>query len=70
MTTKILEPIKRKIHELIRSLIIVGIILTVLAVLIAWSDILLRLLVALFILVLAYSFFYGAYKLGMLKKLF
>jgi cobalamin synthase len=67
--TKILEPIKKKINELMRALIIVGIILTILAVLIAWSEYLLRLLTALFILVIAYSFFYGAYKLWGIKKL-
>lgn len=68
--TKILEPIRKKIHELMRALIIVGVLLTILAVLIAWSEYLLRLLMALFILVIAYSFFYGAYKLWTVKKLF
>ena len=67
---KILEPIKNKLHELLRFLIITGILLTILAVLIAWSDRLFRLLVALFILIIAYSLFYGAYKLWGIKKLF
>ncbi|MFH0951517.1 MAG: hypothetical protein V1765_03540 [bacterium] len=67
---KILEPIKRKLDDLIRAAIVIGTILTILAVLIAWSETLLRLLVALFILVVAYSLFYGAYKLWGIKKLF
>ncbi|MFH1412593.1 MAG: hypothetical protein ABIG10_01000 [bacterium] len=66
---QLLAPIRKKINELMRTLIISGIILTVLAVLIAWTDFVLRLMVGLIILVIAYSFFYGAYKLWTIKKI-
>ena len=65
----ILSPIRKKINEIMRVLIINGIILTILAVLVAWSDFLLQLLVGLIILVIAYSFFYAAYKLSGIKKI-
>ena len=67
---QLLEPIRKKISEMIRVLIINGVILTILAILVAWSDFLLQLLVGLIILVIAYSFFYAAYKLSAIKKMF
>ena len=64
----ILKPITKKINELQRGLIINGLILVLLAVLIAFVDEFLRISVALMVLVLAYSFFYLAYKLWRIKK--
>jgi len=65
----ILEPIKKKINEMMRLLIINGIILVLLAVLITWNVQLMQLILALIVLIVAYSFFYAAYKLWTLKKL-
>jgi len=39
-----------------------------LGVMIVWTDFLLRLVVGLFVIIIAYSFFYGAYKIWWLKK--
>ena len=51
------------------ALIFNGAILVVLAVLITWNPFFLQLLIGLVVLVVAFSFFYGAYKLHLIKKL-
>jgi len=66
---QLFKPITDKISHVMWALIINGIVLVVLAVLVAWSSFLLQLLIALAILVLAYSFFYGAYKLRSINNL-
>ena len=55
--------INKKINHLIWSLVSTGIILVLLAILIVWTDFVLRLVIGLFILVVAYTFLYGGYKL-------
>lgn len=45
-----------------------GIILTLLAILIVWTDFMLRLTFGLIVLVLAYTFLYGGYKVWTLKR--
>ena len=47
-----------------------GAVLLILAVLVFISDFMTRLLIALVVLVIAYSFIYGAYKVYSIKKLF
>lgn len=64
-----LKPLKIKINELMRVLIINGIILVIMAVLIASVEAMLRITVGLIVLIIAYSFFYGAYKLWAIKKM-
>jgi MFS superfamily sulfate permease-like transporter len=60
--------IHRKINGLIWSLISTGVILILLAVLIVWTDFMLRLTAGLIILVVAYTFIYAGYKLHSMKR--
>jgi len=62
------KQIRRKINGFIFHLIISGVIALLLGIMIVWTDFLLRLVVGLFVIVIAYSFFYGAYKIWWLKK--
>lgn len=63
-----LKAINKKIDGLILTLIINGIILLMLGVLVVWTDFVLRLVVGLVIIVIAYVFFYGAYRVWHFKK--
>lgn len=65
---KLIEKIQKKINSVIWSLAISGVVLLMLAVLVVWSQFLLQLAVGLFIVVIAYMFFYAAYKLWSLKR--
>lgn len=60
--------IKRKINGVVWTLIGTGIILLLLGVLIAWYNFVLRLIIGLVVIVVAYAFFYVAYKIWALKK--
>ena len=62
------KEINKKFNGLIWSLISTGVILLLLSVLIVWTDFMLRLVFGLIILVIAYVFIYGGYKLHALKK--
>lgn len=57
-----------KINGIIWTLIGNGIFLLILGVLIVWTDFMLRLVMGLMALVVAYVFFYAAYKVWSLKK--
>lgn len=65
---KLLSKVNKKINSLIWTYISAGVILALLAVLVAWTDFMLRLTCAMIILVLAYTFVYAGYKLWQLKK--
>ena len=65
---KLIEKIQKKINSVIWSFVISGVVLLMLAVLVVWSQFLLQLAVGLFIVVIAYMFFYAAYKLWSLKR--
>ncbi len=65
----LLETTKRKLSDLMWVFIVNGIIMLVLAILIVWTDVVLRLLVGLIVLVAAYSLFYVAYKVHAVRKL-
>lgn len=67
--SNILEVARRKLSELQRVFIINGVIMLVLAILIVWTDVILRLLVGLVILLVAYSLFYVAYKVHIVRKI-
>ena len=58
----------KKINGLIWSLVSTGIILLMLSVLIVWTDFMLRLVVGLLVLVLAYTFIYSGYKVWVIRK--
>lgn len=62
------KAIKRKVSGLIWTLVSTGIIMLMLAVLIVWTSFMLRLIVGLLVMVVAYVFFYAAYKIWALKK--
>lgn len=62
------KKIKRKINCVIINLIVTGVILVILGVLIVWTDFVLRLVIGLFVVVIAYAFLYLAYKLWWLKR--
>ena len=59
---------KRKINGVVWTLISTGVILLLLSVLIVWTDFFLRLVMGFLVIVVAYAFFYSAYKLWSLKK--
>lgn len=65
---KVNSIIDKKINHLILVLVGNGIFLLVLGVLIVWTDFMLRLVMGLVILLIAYVFLYLAYKLTGLKK--
>lgn len=65
----LLDMARRKLSDLQRVFIVNGIIMLVLAILIVWTDVVLRLLVGLVILLVAYSLFYVAYKVHAVRKL-
>jgi hypothetical protein len=65
----VLDIARRKLSDLQRVFVINGIIMLVLAVLIVWTDVILRLLVGLVILLVAYSMFYVAYKVHVVRKI-
>jgi len=57
-----------KINGMIIHFIATGVILIIAAVLIVWTDFFLRLVIGLLVIVVAYMFFYLAYKTYWLKK--
>lgn len=65
---KINDILDKKINHFIWVLIGNGFFLLILGVLIVWTDFMLRLLMGVITIVVAYVFFYGAYKLFALKK--
>ncbi|MFW5888351.1 MAG: hypothetical protein ACOCVY_01400 [Patescibacteria group bacterium] len=60
--------IREKINGIIWALIGNGLFLLLLAVLAVWSALFLRLIIGLFIIIVAFMFFYGAYKIYRIKK--
>jgi hypothetical protein len=64
----LIKGIGKKINGLIWSLVSTGIILLFLGILIVWTDFILRLVIGLFVLLVAWIFLYGGYKLWALKK--
>ena len=62
------KQINHKLNGLIWSLASTGIVILLLSVLVVWTTFMVRLIVGLFILVVAYAFLYAAYKLWCLKK--
>jgi ABC-type bacteriocin/lantibiotic exporter with double-glycine peptidase domain len=64
----LLSSVGHKINGIILTLISTGIFMLILGILVVWTDLVLRLLVGLLIIVIAYVFFYGAYKVWHMKK--
>jgi hypothetical protein len=53
---------------MVGAMVFTGIILLILSVLIIWTDFVLRLIVGMVVILIAYIFFYLAYKMWALKK--
>jgi uncharacterized membrane protein len=66
---KISSLIDKKIKHLVWVLIANGIFLLILGVLIVWTDFMLKLVMGLVVIMIAYVFLYGAYKAWTLKKI-
>lgn len=64
----LIKEVQNKTMAVIINLIITGVFLLILSILIVWTDLVLRLLVGLIVLLLAYLFFYMAYKIWSVKK--
>ncbi|MDO8667675.1 MAG: hypothetical protein Q7K35_01090 [bacterium] len=64
----LIKKIKRKIDWAIINLVSTGIVLIFLGILIVWTDFVLRLVIGLFVMVIAYIFFYLAYKVWWIKR--
>jgi len=62
------KQIKATINGTIINFIASGVILVIAAILIAWTDFFLRLVIGILVLIIAYMFFYLAYKTWRLKK--
>ncbi|MFH1427290.1 MAG: hypothetical protein ABIG60_02055 [Patescibacteria group bacterium] len=60
--------VNKKINGLIWTLVSTGVILLILGVLIVWTDFVLRLLVGLLVILVAYVFLFGALKIWGFKK--
>jgi len=63
-----LKVIEGKINGFIWTLAINGVVLLLLGVLIVWTDFMLRLVMGVLVIVVAYVFFYSAYKVWSFKK--
>lgn len=64
----IIQVIKTKLNNLMWTFIITGVIMLILSVLTVWTDLVLRLLVGLFILLLAFNLLSAAHKIHSIKK--
>ena len=59
----------KKLKHFTLALLINGIVMLLLAILVVWTDFMARIVVGLAILIVAYMFLYGAYKIWHIKKL-
>lgn len=64
----LIKKIKRKVNHTIISLICLGLILVLLGILIVWTDFVLKLVIGLFVLIVAYAFFHLAYRIWWIKN--
>jgi len=60
--------IEKKLNGIIWTLILTGLFLLILGVLIVWTDFVVRLLIGLLVIVVAYVFFYGGIKAWGVKR--
>ena len=66
----LIKSVKKKVNGIIFSLASTGILLFVLGILVIVNDLIFRILIALFIFIVAYTFVFGAYRLWSIKKEF
>jgi len=62
------KKIKRALNGTIIHFVVSGVILFMAAILIVWTDFFLRLVMGLLVIIVAYMFFYLAYKTWWLKR--
>ncbi len=62
------KQINKKINGVIWSLIITGVILLILSILVVWTNLFIKIIFGLIILIIAYSFLYTGCKLLVLKN--
>ncbi len=62
------KQIKATINGTIIQFVVAGVILVIAAILIVWTNFFLRLVMGILVLIIAYMFFYLAYKTWWLKK--
>lgn len=60
--------IQKKINGIIWALVGNGIFLLLLAILAVWSNLFLRVIVGMLVVIVAFIFFYGAYKIYRVKN--
>jgi ABC-type antimicrobial peptide transport system permease subunit len=65
---KSINAIKKRVNGLIWALVGNGILLLILGVLAVWSTLFLKLIIGLVIIVIAFMFFAGAYKIWKIKR--
>lgn len=66
--SNLISVVKGKLDALRWNFIIIGVVLLILSILIVWTDIILRLLVGLFVLLFSYCLFYVAHKIHVIRK--
>ncbi len=64
----IFKEINKKIDGIVWSFTGTGMILILLAVLIVWTEFVLRIVVGLFVLLIAYTFLFSGYKIWRIKE--
>ncbi len=64
----LIKKAQKKVNTIIVSLASTGVLLTMLGILIIFTDFILRILLGTFVLLVAYSFFQLAYKIYKIKK--
>lgn len=62
------KPIKKKVNNTIIHFIINGLLLTVMGLLIVWTDFMARLLMGAVVIAIAFMFFYLAYRIYSIKS--
>jgi hypothetical protein len=66
---KVSNVFDKKINHFVWILISNGLVMLILGILIVWTDFMLRLIMGLVAIMIAYMFFYGAYKARQFKQL-
>jgi len=63
----IFKPLKKKVNGMVTHLVIMGIIMLILGIMIVYTNFMLRLVMGMITIAIAYIFFYGAYKISSIK---
>lgn len=66
---KVSNTFNKKVNKFIWVLVFNGIVMLILGVLIVWTEFMLRLIIGLIAIMVAYTFFYGAYKANQFRKM-